>query len=116
MIVFTIYKNGANADVLGASFSCAVFGVRCGSGVNAGAAGDGGHSRLRFDCQLRFAVARSVRSRTWSVVLSGARYVSPALGRAVLNDDAGAFVRSGGQSVSRAVLIEYFRAARGRRR
>ena len=30
MIVFTIYKNGGNAGVLGASFSCAVFGV-CGS-------------------------------------------------------------------------------------
>ena len=37
MIVFTIYKNGGNAGVLGASFSCAVFGVRGSSGVNAGA-------------------------------------------------------------------------------
>ena len=37
MIVFTIYKNGGNAGVLGASFSCAVFGVRGGSGGNAGA-------------------------------------------------------------------------------
>ena len=36
MIVFTIYKNGGNAGVLGASFSCVVFGVRSGSGVNAG--------------------------------------------------------------------------------
>ena len=37
MIVFTIYKNGGNAGAFGASFSCAVFGVRGGSGVNAGA-------------------------------------------------------------------------------
>ena len=37
VIVFTIYENGGNAGVLGASFSCAVFGVRCSSGVNAGA-------------------------------------------------------------------------------
>ena len=37
MIVFTIYKNGGNAGVLGASFNCAVFGVRGSSGVNAGA-------------------------------------------------------------------------------
>ena len=37
VIVFTIYKNGGNAGVLGASFSCAVFGVRCGSCGNAGA-------------------------------------------------------------------------------
>ena len=36
MIVFTIYKNGGNAGVLGASFSCAVFGVRGGSVGNAG--------------------------------------------------------------------------------
>ena len=34
MIVFTIYKNGGNAGVLGASFGCAVFGVRCSSGGN----------------------------------------------------------------------------------
>ena len=37
MIVFTIYKNGGNAGVLGASFSCVVFGVRGSSGVNAAA-------------------------------------------------------------------------------
>ena len=37
MIVFTIYKNGGNAGVLGASFSCALFGVRGGSGGNNGA-------------------------------------------------------------------------------
>ena len=37
MIVFTIYKNGGNAGVLGASFSCAVFGVRGSSGGNSGA-------------------------------------------------------------------------------
>ena len=37
MIVFTIYKNGGNAGAFGASFSCAVFGVRGSSGVNAGA-------------------------------------------------------------------------------
>ena len=37
VIVFTIYKNGGNAGYLGASFGCAVFGVRGGSGVNAGA-------------------------------------------------------------------------------
>ena len=37
MIVFTIYKNGGNAGVLGTSFSCAVFCVRGSSGVNAGA-------------------------------------------------------------------------------
>ena len=37
VIVFTIYKNGGNAGVLGASFSCAVFGVRGGPGVNAAA-------------------------------------------------------------------------------
>ena len=37
VIVFTIYKNGGNAGVLGASFSCEVFGVRGGSGVNAAA-------------------------------------------------------------------------------
>ena len=36
MIVFTIYKNGGNSGVLGASFGCAVFGVRGSSGVNAG--------------------------------------------------------------------------------
>lgn len=50
MIVFTIYKNGGNAGVFGASFSCYVF-VACGSS-----------------------------SRN-----NGARYVSPALGCAVLN-------------------------------
>ena len=64
MIVFTIYKNGGNAGVLGASFSCAVFGVRGSSAGN-----------------------------------NGARYVSPALGRAVLNDDAGAVGRSVARSV-----------------
>ena len=37
MIVFTIYKNGGNTCVLGASFSCAVFGARGSSGVNLGA-------------------------------------------------------------------------------
>ena len=37
MIVFTIYENGGNAGVLGASFSCALFGVRGSSGGNAGA-------------------------------------------------------------------------------
>ena len=37
VIVFTIYKNGGNAGVLGASFSCAFFGVRGSSGVNAAA-------------------------------------------------------------------------------
>ena len=37
VIVFTIYKNGGNAGSLGASFSCAVFGVRGSSGGNAGA-------------------------------------------------------------------------------
>ena len=37
VIVFTIYKNGGNAGVLGASFGCALFGVRGSSGVNAGA-------------------------------------------------------------------------------
>ena len=69
VIVLTIHKNGGNAGVLGASFSCAVFGVRGSSGGNAGAAGnggqsqsrfqsDGGLSRLRFDRQLRFAAAR----------------------------------------------------------
>ena len=44
MIVFTIYKNGGNAGVLGASFSCAVFGARGSSGVNAGASCNGGQS------------------------------------------------------------------------
>ena len=39
MIVFTIYENGGNAGALGTSFSCAVFGVRCGSGGNNGAPG-----------------------------------------------------------------------------
>ena len=37
MIVFTIYKNGGNAGAFGTSFSCALFGVRGSSGVNAGA-------------------------------------------------------------------------------
>ena len=37
VIVFTIYENGGNAGVLGASFSCAVFGVRGGTGGNNGA-------------------------------------------------------------------------------
>ena len=37
VIVFTVYKNGGNAGVFGASFSCALFGVRGGSGVNSGA-------------------------------------------------------------------------------
>ena len=37
MIVFTIYKNGGNAGVLGASFSCALFGVRGGSVADSGA-------------------------------------------------------------------------------
>ena len=37
MIVFTIYENGGNAGVLGASFSCALFGVRGSSGGDAGA-------------------------------------------------------------------------------
>ena len=36
MIVFTIYKNGGNAGVFGASFSCALFGVRGSSAGNAG--------------------------------------------------------------------------------
>ena len=51
-----------------------------------------------------------------NVVLSVARYVSPALGRAVLNDDAGAVGRSVGRSVchsvGQSVLIEYARAGR----
>ena len=84
---------------------------------NAGAAGDGGQSRsrLRFDCQLRFAVARirSVRElgpsfyrarftqRGRSVLCFGVRFCGKAFGRAlghaVLNDDAGAFVRSFGR-------------------
>ena len=37
MIVFTIHTNGGNAGSLGASFGCAVFGVRGSSGVNAAA-------------------------------------------------------------------------------
>lgn len=37
MIVFTIYKNGGNVGVLGASFSCALFGVRGSSGGDSGA-------------------------------------------------------------------------------
>ena len=37
VIVFTIYKNGGNAGVLGASFSCAVFVVSGSSGGNNGA-------------------------------------------------------------------------------
>ena len=37
MIIFTIYKNGGNACVLGAYFSCALFVARGSSGVNAGA-------------------------------------------------------------------------------
>ena len=37
VIVLTICKNGGNAGSLGASFSCAMFGVRGSSGVNAGA-------------------------------------------------------------------------------
>ena len=37
MIVFTIYKNGGNSGVFGASFSCALFGARGSSAVNAGA-------------------------------------------------------------------------------
>ena len=41
VIVFTIYKNGGNSGVFGASFSCAVFGVRGGSGGNAAASYDG---------------------------------------------------------------------------
>ena len=82
MIVFTIYKNGGNAGVLGASFSCAVFGVRGTSGVNSGARllgralfNWGGHSGFRFDIQRDFVF--------WG-----------AVGRAVLIECAGAFVRS----------------------
>ena len=37
MIVFTIYKNGGNAGVLGASFSCALFVARGSSGGDSGA-------------------------------------------------------------------------------
>ena len=37
MIFFTIYRNGGNTGVLGASFSCAVFGVRGGSCDDSGA-------------------------------------------------------------------------------
>ena len=37
MIIFTIYKNGGNTGVLGASFSCALFGVCGSSGGNSGA-------------------------------------------------------------------------------
>ena len=93
MIVFTIYKNGGNAGVLGASFSCAVFGVLGSSGVNAGRVNagslcvlladfqsDGGLSRLRFDHQLRFGVAR-IRS----VRELGRQNVRPFIGRALCN-------------------------------
>ena len=68
MIVFTIYENGGNAGAFGASFSCAVFGVRCGSDGN-----------------------------------NGAQVFGRALGYAVLNDDAGAFVCSFGRSVSQSL-------------
>ena len=52
MIVFTIYKNGGNAGVFGASFSCAIF-----------CAGD------RDRCGL------SVRSRGRSIGNTGARVI-----------------------------------------
>ena len=37
VIVLTIYENGGNAGVLGASFSCAFFGARGSSAGNNGA-------------------------------------------------------------------------------
>ena len=86
MIVFTICKNGAKAGVLGASFSCALFGVRGSSSVNLGAQlfgrtllNEGGQV---FGFGFGFAVVRSG-------------------GRSVV-----------GRSVSRAVLIEYDKAVR----
>ena len=83
MIVFTIYRNGGNAGVLGASFSCAVFGVRGSSGGNAGARSAGralfnGGGFVGFEVGKRFS---------WS-------FCRRASGRAVLIEDAGAFVRS----------------------
>ena len=88
MIVFTIYENGGNTGVLGASFSCALFGVQDSSGVNAGRSVVRAvmraqfvfcrHSSLRFDHQrdfgfrgrffrLAFARVQSVRARIRSV-------------------------------------------------
>ena len=79
MIVFTISENGGNAGVLGASFSCALFGVRGSSAGNNGARLLGralfnGGGFVGFDWGNRFS---------WS-------FCGRALGRSVLNDDAGA--------------------------
>ena len=74
MIVFTIYKNGGNAGAFGASFGCAVFGVRGSSGVNAGALCLTGAASYTLTPPARFRFALLRR----------------ALCRAVLNDDDGA--------------------------
>ena len=57
VIVFTIYKNGGNAGVLGASFGCAVFSVRGSSGVNAGALCSTGAASSALTPPVRFRLA-----------------------------------------------------------
>ena len=77
MIVFTIYKNGGNAGAFGASFGCAVFCVRGGSGVNAGAAGNG-VSTVRFGLPWRgFGLFGNWEGRM-SAVCFGALYLTGA--------------------------------------
>ena len=76
MIVFTIYKNGGNAGVLGASFGCAVFCVRGSSGGNAGASYAGragnGVSTVSFGLQRRGFVYSGNWEGIMSVVCLGA--------------------------------------------
>ena len=92
MIVLTIYKNGGNAGVLGASFSCAVFCVRGGSGVNAGAAGNG-VSTVSFGLPWRgFGLFGNWEGRVSAVCL-GAICLTGAASSALTGeiDSAGAF-------------------------
>ena len=88
MIVFTIYKNGLNAGVLGASFSCAVFGVRGSSVGDAGALCSTGAVGVMF---RRSLLRSGVRSFVRSVGRSVSRSVSTEWilqsGQAVEGDD-----------------------------
>ena len=89
MIVFTIYENGGNAGVFGASFSCAVFGVRGSSGGNNGARINAGAL-----CSTGAAGVRFWRSLLRSGGRSFVRSFVRAVGRSVLNGYARAGRRS----------------------
>ena len=75
MIVFTIYKNGGNAGAFGASFGCALFGVRGGSGVNAGAIYSTGAASSDL------MVEKRLRQLVFGLRFCGAHYVARYLMR-----------------------------------